>query len=185
MFTFLKMDTVKLIPVDYERSYNDEFVQVISDMNRLLSSRDMELIENTPDASTLMGYDDTYTVELYNKGVFVGTCTVVIDDFSIDGDDPRTILFVDYTSIETKGLGLSRIFVLFEVNLAILINAPIVSNDVSRIPGRYSGYGFQKIESELSYGDDEDDVDETDINNILTVDKLERARDVLEGKIFN
>ena len=142
------------------------------------------LTEISPTATTLIGYDDTYTVELKNtQGKVSGNCTVVIDDFSINKDKPTTFLFVDYTSTNVKGLGLSRIFVLFEVCFAMLLEAPVVSNDVSGIVGRYSNYGFEKINSDLIYQEDEEDEDETMINNILKVDNLQYAKEILEHKI--
>jgi len=173
-----------LISTENERSYQEKFEQVILYINQIINPYGLLLSENSPTATTLIGYDDTYTVELKNtQGNVLGSCTVVIDDFSIDDDEPTTVLFVDYTSINVKGLGLSRIFVLFEVCFAILLEAPVVSNDVSGIPGRYSNYGFEQIDSDLIYQEDEDDEDDTTINNILKVDNLQYAKQILEQKI--
>ena len=175
-----------LFPVDDNRSHQNTFEQVFLYINQIINPRGLLLVENTPNATTMMGYDDTYTVDLQNiQGEILGSCTVVIEEFSIDDEDPKTVLFVDYTSTNVKGLGLSRIFVLFEVCFAILLNAPVVSNDVSGIVGRYSRYGFEQINSDLVYEQDDEDEDETTINNILTVDRLQNARAILEQKIEN
>ena len=163
------------------RLYHNQFQQVISYINENITPHGLIIVESAPSATTLVGYDDTYTIELHNNhNMRLGTCTVVIDQFSIDDNDPSTVLFVDYTEVEARGLGLSRIFVLFEVLFAILLGAPVVSNDVSGIPGRYRNYGFVSGDFELTYEDDED---EAAINNILTVDRLQQARQVLEERI--
>ena len=173
-----------IVDTENERSYEDKFEQVLLYINQIINSYGLLLTENSPTATTLIGYDDTYTVELKNtQEEVLGNCTVVIDDFSIDDNEPTTVLFVDYTSTNVKGLGLSRIFVLFEVYFAILLEAPVVSNDVSGIVGRYSNYGFEQIDSDLIYQEDEDDEDETTINNILKVVNLPYAKEILEQKI--
>ena len=173
-----------LVPEENKRLYKYKFEQVFLYINQIINPHGLLLSENSPTATTLIGYDDTYTVDLKNvEGEILGSCTVVIDDFSIDYGEPTTVLFVDYTSTNVRGLGLSRIFVLFEVCFAILLEAPVVSNDVSGIVGRYSKYGFEQIYSDLIYNHKEDDEDETTINNILTVDNLQHAREILEQKI--
>lgn len=161
-------------------------------------------IKRDPDAATTMtGFDDTYVITLldrYNNEV--GICTLVIENFSIsinDDVDTNRAIFIDYTTIndQYQGLGLSKIFILFQVLLSIQLEyVSIVSHDTAATQDgiyRYGNYLFNEINGEIWYNDtdnskmdgydSDNEIDSEIINNILLPQNVNNSKIILIDKI--
>jgi hypothetical protein len=147
------------------------------------------------EASTMTGFDNTYVIRLLDiNNNEVGKCVLVVDNFTISINKiiyTNTTIFVDYTEINDnyKGIGLSKIFILFQVLLSIQLKyVNIVSNDTAIEDGifRYKRYLFNKINGDIWYSENDDSDDEINsdiINNILIPENIIKAKDTLINRI--